>query len=158
MKRIFVIEELCNGCRLCQTFCSSLEAGVFSEAARLRVVKVAGEERDIPQVEWEYACGRTNLWFHVLKFARWALFYADSASAEQRRRGDSGRREFIQGDRPWKWPFRGWGKGSSRMTGDEGENRNRPAAGEFIGRHHKRCRSRTQNTSGRGNQRLAALR
>ena len=58
MKRIYVIESLCNGCRLCETFCSSLDSGVFGSAPtdrpwppRIRVLKVPGEEQDIPLVD-----------------------------------------------------------------------------------------------------------
>lgn len=62
MKQIFVIEDLCNGCRLCQTLCSSLEKGVFNDGSgvtRIRVLKVPGEEQDIPILNCTGACVRS---------------------------------------------------------------------------------------------------
>jgi len=59
MKKIYVIEDLCNGCRLCETFCSSLKDGVFSEeGGRINVVKIPGEEKDIPIVNCNSKCIR----------------------------------------------------------------------------------------------------
>ena len=111
MKRIFVIDELCNGCRLCQTFCSSLEAGVFSEAARLRVLKVAGEEQDLPQVDCGGMCLRADragepLCVEICPTG--ALFYADPAEAgEQRQAWEAARQaqSLFKVIAPWKWPY-----------------------------------------------------
>lgn len=59
MKRIYVIDSLCNGCRLCETFCSSLTDGVFGAAdSRIKVIKVPGEEQDIPLVDCDGHCVR----------------------------------------------------------------------------------------------------
>lgn len=59
MKRIYVIESLCNGCRLCETFCSSLAGGVFGpDGSRIRVIKLPGEEQDIPLIDCDGRCVR----------------------------------------------------------------------------------------------------
>lgn len=112
MKRIYVIEDLCNGCRLCQSFCSSLEAGVFSEHGRIKVLKVPGEERDIPLVDCDGVCLRpiydeiTPTCVAVCPTG--ALFYADQDQAAamrltwERARRAHGLFKVIA---PWKWPL-----------------------------------------------------
>jgi len=123
MNHIFVIEELCNGCRLCQTFCSSLESGIFSEAARLRVVKIAGEERDIPQVDCSGVCLREDRPGEPLcveACPTGALFYADLAEAGEKRQAWEAARQahgLFKVIAPWKWPFPWMGKGERLENG-----------------------------------------
>jgi Fe-S-cluster-containing dehydrogenase component len=110
MKRIFVIEDLCNGCRLCQTFCSSLEEGVFSENGRIRVIKTPGEDRDIPIVDCSGVCIRPinedNIPTCVTVCPTGALIFADQQEAiakrlqwEQAKKNHS----LFKIVAPWRW-------------------------------------------------------
>lgn len=113
MKRIYVIEDLCSGCRLCETFCSSLPHGVFSgQSERIHVMKVPGEEKDVPMVHCDGKCirsifddGRPTC---VGLCPTGALYFAEQERAIQvRREYEAARKEhsifkFIA---PWKWPF-----------------------------------------------------
>ncbi|MBN1148207.1 MAG: hypothetical protein JXA78_13190 [Anaerolineales bacterium] len=112
MKRIYVIEDLCNGCRLCQTFCSSLAGGVFSEQALIRVLKVPGEERDIPLVHCSGHC-RLPLFDEqtptcVSVCPTGALFYASQDDAVTMRLAWEQARQthgLFKVIAPWKWPL-----------------------------------------------------
>jgi len=113
VKNIYVIEQLCNGCRLCETFCSSLTQGVFSsQSERIQVIKMPGEEKDIPIVHCNGKCirsifddGRPTC---VGLCPTGAIFFADHQEAiNARREYEAARKEhsifkFIA---PWKWPF-----------------------------------------------------
>jgi len=112
MKRIYVIEDLCNGCRLCQTFCSSLAEGVFSERGSVRVLKTPGEERDIPLVDCDGACLRpiyddyTPTCVSVCPTG--ALFYASQDDALAMRLAWESARQthgLFKVVAPWKWPL-----------------------------------------------------
>jgi Fe-S-cluster-containing dehydrogenase component len=114
MKRIYVFEDLCNGCRLCQTFCSSLEAGVFGENGRVRVLKVPGEERDVPLVDCDGVClrpiydERTPTCVSVCPTG--ALIFADQDEAISKRLAWEKARQahgLFKLVAPWKWPL-GW--------------------------------------------------
>jgi Fe-S-cluster-containing dehydrogenase component len=112
MKRIYVIEDLCNGCRLCQTFCSSLAEGVFSEHGRVRVIKIPGEERDIPLVDCEGACLRPLYDDHtptcVSVCPTGALYYASQDEAAGMRLAWEQARQahgLFKVVAPWKWPL-----------------------------------------------------
>jgi Fe-S-cluster-containing dehydrogenase component len=112
MKRLHVIEELCNGCRLCQSFCSSLAAGVFSEAARIQVLKTPGEEHDIPLIDCNGRCLRSldeaGTPACVAVCPTGAIIYADLAEAAERRlQWEQACQEhsLFKVVAPWKWPF-----------------------------------------------------
>jgi Fe-S-cluster-containing hydrogenase component 2 len=115
MKRIYVIEDLCNGCRTCQTFCSSLADGVFDYGAdkvRIKVIKVPGDEKDIPVVDCNGKCIRPlygdNYPTCVTLCPTGALIYEEQSKAiymrlelEKARKAHSLFRVIA----PWKWPF-----------------------------------------------------
>ena len=113
MKRIYVIENLCNGCRLCETFCSSLKDGVFGgDMGRVRVLKVPGEEQDIPIIDCDGRCIRPiyddGLPTCVRLCPTGALYYADHEEAVQTRLlYEQARKEhsLFKVLAPWKWPF-----------------------------------------------------
>ena len=128
MKRIYVIEPLCNGCRLCQLFCSSLEAGVFSEDARIRVLKVPGEERDIPILDCGGLCLRpiddSGQPTCVSVCPTGALFYTDSEGAAHRHlEWEKARRahSLFKVIAPWKWPLP-WNRDAAESTPDGQES------------------------------------
>jgi len=112
MKRLYVIEDLCNGCRLCQSFCSSLAEGVFSEEARIRVIKMPGEAQDIPIADCSGVCLRP---IHpgggptcVSVCPTGALIYEEQSEAIQKRLAlaDARRQHSLfKVVAPWKWPF-----------------------------------------------------
>jgi Fe-S-cluster-containing dehydrogenase component len=113
MKRIYVIEDLCNGCRLCETFCSSLTDGVFGvKQSRIKVIKPPGEEKDIPIVNCDGRCvrplyddGRPTC---VAVCPTGALIYEERNDAVARRLELEAAREehsLFKVIAPWKWPF-----------------------------------------------------
>lgn len=125
MKRIFVIEELCNGCRLCQTFCSSLADGVFSESGRIQVFKAPGEERDTPVVKCNGDCVRSiydnEIPTCVAVCPTGALLYAEQSEAEEAHRDwDDARRQhsLFKLVAPWKWPLP-WRKTGEKPVAQE---------------------------------------
>ena len=129
MKRIYVVEDLCNGCRLCETFCSSLTDGVFSgQTARVRVVKMPGEEVAIPVVDCNGKCirsiyddGRPTC---VGLCPTGALIYADHERAIKARLDyDAARKEhsLFKIVAPWKWPFPWRRPGEEKARSAEGE-------------------------------------
>jgi Fe-S-cluster-containing hydrogenase component 2 len=115
MKQIYAIEDLCNGCRLCQTFCSSLVSKVFdydSEDVRINVIKVPGEEQDIPVVNCNGKCARPLFGEDcptcVSVCPTGALVYEEQKDVvlkrlelEEARRCQS----VFKVVAPWKWPF-----------------------------------------------------
>lgn len=113
MKRIYVFEDLCNGCRLCETLCSSLANGVFDvRQARIKVIKVPGEEKDIPMVECNGRCirplyddGRPTC---VSVCPTGALIYEERDDAVAKRLElEAARRAhaLFKVIAPWKWPL-----------------------------------------------------
>jgi Fe-S-cluster-containing dehydrogenase component len=113
VKRIYVIEDLCSGCRICEAFCSSLQDGVFDAAgARVRVIKTLGELRDIPLVDCAGLCvrpiyddGRPTC---VALCPTGALVYEEQADAARMRRELEAARAahaLFKVIAPWKWPF-----------------------------------------------------
>lgn len=113
MKRIYVIEDLCNGCRLCETFCSSLENGIFAVGqSRIRVLKLPGEETDIPLVDCSGRCirpiyddGQPTC---VALCPTGALIYGERDQAAARRLELQAARQshsLFKVIAPWKWPL-----------------------------------------------------
>ena len=126
MKRIHVIEDLCNGCRLCQSFCASLPGGVFSAEGRIRVLKTPGEERDIPIIDCNGHCLRpvdpagTPTCVEVCPTG--AIFYASSdEAAEKRLLWEAARQQhgLFKVVAPWKWPLP-WNLQSLPAPGSQG--------------------------------------
>lgn len=127
MKRIFVIENLCNGCRLCETFCSSLKEGVFNgETARIKVINLPDEGKDIPLVDCNGKCirplspgaGPTCVAFCPTG----ALIYTKQAEAVLMRRDYEAARKkhaLFKVLAPWKWPFPWKRPGAQKATSQE---------------------------------------
>ena len=115
MKRIYVIEDLCNGCRTCQTFCSSLADGVFdydADKVRIKVIKIPGEEKDIPMVDCNGKCIRPvygeNHPTCVSLCPTGALIYEEQSEAISKRLELEAARKsqnLFRVIAPWKWPF-----------------------------------------------------
>jgi Fe-S-cluster-containing dehydrogenase component len=115
MKRIYVIEDLCNGCLNCQTFCSSLKDGVFNYGAakvRIKVLKIPGEERDIPIVDCNGKCLRPLFedgWPTCVSICpTGALIYCEQDEAVSKRLELELARKnhkLFKILAPWKWPF-----------------------------------------------------
>lgn len=113
MKRIYVIESLCNGCRLCEIFCSSLADGVFgADDSRIKVIKVPGEELDLPLVECDGCCirpiGEECGPTCVALCPTGALIYEDRDGAVAKRLALEAARQahsLFKVVAPWKWPL-----------------------------------------------------
>jgi Fe-S-cluster-containing dehydrogenase component len=127
MKRIYVIEDLCNGCRLCETFCSSLANGVFDvEQSRIKVIKTPGEEKDIPIVSCDGHCvrplykdGRPTC---VTVCPTGALIHEDRDDAVAKRLELEAAREahsLFKVIAPWKWPLP-WRRPGAEKTAPAG--------------------------------------
>lgn len=113
MKRIYVIESLCNGCRLCETFCSSLSDGVFdARKSHIKVIKVPGEEQDIPMVDCSGQCVRPiyedGCPTCVSLCPTGALIYEERDEAAAKRLELEAARQahgLFKVVAPWKWPL-----------------------------------------------------
>lgn len=129
MKRIYVIESLCNGCRLCEAFCSSLADGMFGAAGpassraqpRITVIKVPGEEQDIPLVDCSGVCTRPiyddGCPTCVALCPTGALIYEERDDAAARRLELEAARQahsLFKVVAPWKWPFPWGGRQATR--------------------------------------------
>ena len=125
MKRIYVIESLCNGCRLCETFCSSLSDGVFGAGKpRIKVIKVPGEELDIPVVDCSGLCVRpiyeNGHPTCVSLCPTGALLYENREDAVAKRLElEAARRvhSLFKVVAPWKWPLP-WSEGPTTADGE----------------------------------------
>lgn len=128
MRRIFVIEDLCNGCRLCETFCSSLKDGVFhGTEPRIKVIKLPGEARDIPMVNCGGMCIRPifneDTPTCVAVCPTGALIYENHTKAiAMRLEWEAARREhgLFKVIAPWKWPFPWRRPGEKKATSAKG--------------------------------------
>jgi Fe-S-cluster-containing hydrogenase component 2 len=128
VKRIYVIEDLCNGCRLCETFCSSLKKGIFGgETSRIKVLKLFHEECDIPIIDCDGRCirplGDKNEPTCVSFCPTGALIYEEKEGAiSKRTMYEVSKREHslfkIIG--PWKWPFPWRRPGQTKARSDGG--------------------------------------
>jgi len=112
VKGICVIEDLCNGCRLCQTFCSSLAEGVFQEKARIRVLKSPDGDKNTVVVKCDGRCVRPinndGQPTCVAVCPTGALFYAEPHEAIQKRAEWEAARSahsLFKVIAPWRWPF-----------------------------------------------------
>ncbi|TVQ37297.1 MAG: hypothetical protein EA384_12520 [Spirochaetaceae bacterium] len=129
MKRIYVVEDLCNGCRLCESFCASLEEGVFSShGGRIRVTTVPSKRCSIPIVDCNGECirsihedGRPTC---VALCPTGALIYAELERAVQARLEYEAARQkhsLFKIIAPWKWPFPWLRPNEQRARSAEGE-------------------------------------
>jgi len=113
VKRIYVIESLCNGCRLCEAFCSSLADGVFgAEPSRIKVVTTPGEEKDLPLVQCSGRCPRplfepgTPTCVALCPTGALIFEELDVAAAKRLELEAARQAHSIFGViAPWKWPF-----------------------------------------------------
>ena len=113
MKRIYVIESLCNGCRLCETFCSSLADGVFGgDDSRIKVIKVPSEELDLPLVDCDGRCvrpiGEDGGPTCVALCPTGALIYGERDEIAAKRLALEAARQahgLFKVVAPWKWPL-----------------------------------------------------
>jgi Fe-S-cluster-containing dehydrogenase component len=92
--------------------CSSLADGVFSDHARIKIVKVPGEERDIPVVDCNGRCVRyindDGAPTCVSLCPTGALIYATQAEAvAMRLEYEAARKAYsmFKVIAPWKWPL-----------------------------------------------------
>ena len=131
MKRLYIIEDLCNGCRLCETFCSSLKEGVFgADSGRIHVITVSGEERDIPIVDCSGNCIRPiyeeGSPTCVSVCPTGALIYGTQAEAISMRLNYEVAKKthaVFKIIAPWKWPWPWKGSNAQADTSVEGANK-----------------------------------
>lgn len=129
MKRIYVIEELCNGCRLCESFCGSLSKGIFSpHSGRIRVLKIPGGEKSVPMVHCDGRCVRPIYEDGSPTCVRvcptGALIFAEQERAVQVRQEYEVARNMhsiFKVVAPWIWPYPWRRPGEKRARSAEGE-------------------------------------
>lgn len=129
MRKLHVVEDLCNGCRLCETFCSSLADGVFGgEMGRIQITKVHGSDREIPILDCNGRCirpiygdGQPTC---VALCPTGALIHEDEEEAVSKRLYHETCRKkhsLFKVIAPWKWPFP-WRKPKcGKATSGEGD-------------------------------------
>jgi len=131
VKRLFIIEDLCNGCRLCETFCSSLKEGVFgADSGRIHVIKVSGGERDIPMVDCSGDCIRPIFEEGsptcVSVCPTGTLTYENQAEAISMRLNYEDAKKthaVFKIIAPWKWPWPWKRSNAQAVTSVEGANK-----------------------------------
>ena len=110
-KRIFVFEELCNGCRLCEMACSFVHHQEFNpHKSLIRVAKVEAEGIDTPLVDCNVECleGQDKEPECVRLCSPGALIYSSLEEADQKRQELVQKRKkqpIFKVIAPWKWPY-----------------------------------------------------
>ncbi len=114
-KRIYVFEELCNGCRLCELMCSFINEKEFNpRKSRIRIAKIEGEGIDIPIVDCSVDdCPKKENGIPecVRICPTGALTYITADEAFKRKLELVKKRNvqpMFKVIAPWKWPFPSW--------------------------------------------------
>lgn len=114
-KRIYVFEELCNGCRLCELHCSFVNTGEFNPLKSLiRIAKVESEGIDTPIVDCDgisCPCKEGDAPECVRICPTGALIFATASEAFDKRQELVLKRSvqpIFKVIAPWKWPFPSW--------------------------------------------------
>jgi Fe-S-cluster-containing dehydrogenase component len=107
-KRVYVVEDLCNGCRSCELACSFALSREFNpQKALIKITKVYSQGLDIPLVSCNQQC-KSQPPKCVEICPTGALFYATVEEARRMRR-DLAKNRSIQPVfkviAPWKYPF-----------------------------------------------------
>ena len=113
-KRIFVIDELCNGCRACQMWCSFVqkERNEFNPScSKIKIATDSDGAFDMPIVdcsggECPHIEGGEPLCVQMCPTG--ALIYTDAEDAYQKRlelHRDREKQPLFKLIAPWKWPY-----------------------------------------------------
>jgi Fe-S-cluster-containing dehydrogenase component len=114
MKVLYAITELCNGCRLCETVCSSLSEKPFGsfqpEKARIQIFKSEEDGEDIPVIACNGDCPAPegDVPLCVALCPTGALLYEDLGGLIAKRwelERDRKKQPLFKLLAPWKWPF-----------------------------------------------------
>lgn len=113
-KRIYVFEELCNGCRLCELQCSFVNEKEFNpKKALIRIAKVDSEGIDTPIVNCDGDCPETKNGTPacVQVCPTGAISYVTATEAFNMRQElvkKRNKQPIFKVIAPWKWPFPSW--------------------------------------------------
>jgi Fe-S-cluster-containing dehydrogenase component len=114
-KRIFVFDELCNGCRLCEMQCSFIKDNTFNpKKSDILIAKVEKEGVFTPIVDCD-SSGCINMELKMPECVRvcptGALIYATLSEACSKRKELVKHRvvqPIFKVIAPWKWPYPSW--------------------------------------------------
>jgi Fe-S-cluster-containing hydrogenase component 2 len=112
-KRLYVVEDLCSGCRMCEMVCSFLRIRAYnSRKSKVRIVKVEWEGVNIPIADCDgIDCAKLSplgVPRCVEACPTGALMFAEAGEAAERRRLLATQRimqPIFKVIAPWKWPF-----------------------------------------------------
>ena len=111
-KKVYVVEDLCTGCKMCQLICSYEHSQEFNpKKSKINVIHVDEQGIYIPIVDCDYDC-KFNTENEVPKCVKFcntgALIYSTSEEAAEMKR-ELVRKRVVQPlfkvIAPWKWPF-----------------------------------------------------
>jgi Fe-S-cluster-containing dehydrogenase component len=111
MKRIFVIEDLCKGCKLCQMACSFINFNEFNPTkARIAIVK--DSDQYIPIIDCNGSGCRAKRKGDLPKCVEvcntGALIFCELEEAAKKRREllrKRSKQPIFKVIAPWKWPY-----------------------------------------------------
>jgi Fe-S-cluster-containing dehydrogenase component len=109
-KKVYVIEDLCNGCRLCQLVCSQALTKEFNpKKAKIKVIQVDDQGIYMPLVDCDTRCLSDGELPKCVQFcAPGALIYSTLDEAAEMKRSLVNKRAvqpIFRAIAPWKWPF-----------------------------------------------------
>ena len=111
-KKVYVVEDLCTGCKMCQLICSYEHSQEFNpKKSKINVIHVDEQGIYIPIVDCDCGC-KFNIENEVPKCVKFcntgALIYSTSEEAAEMKR-ELVRKRVVQPIfkviAPWKWPF-----------------------------------------------------
>ena len=108
-KRIFVIDDICNGCRLCEMECSFVNAEEFNPLkSRIQIARIDSEGMDTPFVDCDGSDCPAGEPKCVEICPTGALLYTTLSDATKKK-SELVKSRFMQPIFkiivPWKWPF-----------------------------------------------------
>ena len=111
-KKVYAIEELCNGCRLCEMMCSFHHLRSFNpDKAYIRVAQIEDEGKDSPYISCEPNMCTDDPPECVKACPTGALVFCTLEEVVEKKQEYYRKRSvqpIFRVIAPWKWPFKSW--------------------------------------------------